>query len=296
MRYLSLMRYLRFLRRLFWSITGQNRPATLRDRGKLLSKTLRSTRDAGLASRMLEIGRIQTPFRPLPLPYPSGKRLLVLAAEQGHELIGCGGLIQNALASGREVQTVYLGNGAPPGLSPDERRHFAERRDDQARHAWQTLGGNPPIFWDGSHGPAPDGDAAVGLIERTLEEFQPDCVFVPFFLDEAPSRRQVSEWLLLARLGRRFDQLEVWSYQVDAAICPQVAVDITEAEPRKNELLRLSVSQNGGPDYAHQTRGLNAANSQYVHGQTGGRSLYFEMFFVLPLAEYADLLGHYDDR
>jgi LmbE family N-acetylglucosaminyl deacetylase len=237
---------------------------------------------------------LQARLTPMTLTYPAGKRLLVLAAEQHQDIIGCGGIIQNALAAGCEIQAVYLSDGAPLDLGEDSRTEAVQRMDDAARQAWYALGGNAPVCWDTPDDRLSKDEAAIERIVETIKDFKPDCLFVPSFFERGPGLRQVSEWLRAAHDRRRLPKLEIWAYQVAGAIFPNVVVDITEVEPRKNELLRFAASEDGRLDHAHLTRGLNAANSQIMNGRTGGRSLSYELFFVVQLKQYLDLLTHYD--
>ena len=264
------------------------------NRGELLSRLLLRTRDLDLAQRVLETNRFRKGIRPELLAHPHGRRLLVLAPHQDDEIIGCGGVFLHAVASGREVKTVYLTDGAAPRLHGEERTRYSGVRRDEAERVWQALGGSPPTFWDLPCQRTPVDEQTAGRVAHAIEEFQPDALFVPFFLEDPDDHRKISHLLWLASKQHDLPEIEVWSYQITVMIAPNVAVDISDVEARKHELMQMWESQNGSFDYAHRARGLNAANALYVQGVLQGNPRpYVELFFVLPMREYINLVGSY---
>ena len=86
---------------------------------------------------------------------------------------------------------------------------------------------------------------------------------------------------------------EIWSYQVNTMISPNVAVDITEIEPLKFALMGFWKSQNVLFNYQHRTRGMHAANSVYVMNQLQQSEPYIELFHVTTPKKFVELLSPY---
>ena len=252
------------------------------------------SRELALAQRALAADWFAGPTSPRLESCPDGDRLLVFAPHPDDDIIGCGGVLLNAVEAGREVQVVYVTDGTAPRLQGDERRRVIAERYEEAERVWRSLGGNSPIFWDITCRRLPvDGDTSARFT-AAIDDFRPDCIFTPFFLEDPEDHRKISQLLWLAHQRRPLPDIEVWSYQVTAMVRPNVVVDITEVEHRKNDLMRMWVSQNKVFDYAHRARGLAAANSRYLPAVPDGRAgLHAELFFVLRAAQFADVMSKY---
>jgi LmbE family N-acetylglucosaminyl deacetylase len=225
---------------------------------------------------------------------PRGRRLLVLAPHQDDEIIGCGGVFQNSIKAGKEVQVIYLTDGAPPKMRGGERERYIKVRQDEARRVWEAMGGREPIFWDFPCRRLPLNEVAVDKIAGAIDDFKPDCLFIPFFLEGPDDHRKVPHLLWLVNEKYPMPNLEVWGYQITVILCPNVAVDISGVEERKYEIMHMWESQNMEYDYGHRARGMNAVNAMHVQGiLKGNPRAYVELFLVLPMNEYADLAAHY---
>jgi len=84
-------------------------------------------------------------------PPVKGERLVIVAPHPDDEVLGCGGLIQQAVAVGAEVRVIYLTNGdhnqiafklysGHPHLGPKDYFRFGERRRLEATAAMSVLG------------------------------------------------------------------------------------------------------------------------------------------------------------
>jgi len=103
---------------------------------------------------MLLVPSRTTPLRPaLPVftALNARSRILILAPHEDDETLGCGGLIQQAVAAGAAVRVVYLTSGdhnqlaflvyrKRPWLSPRVNRNMGEIRIREARDAMALLG------------------------------------------------------------------------------------------------------------------------------------------------------------
>ena len=228
------------------------------------------------------------------MAHPTGQRLLVFAPHQDDEIIGCGGVFLKSLRAGREIQVIYVTDGASPKLTGEDRRRYVARRHEEAQKIWMSMGGNAPMFWDLPGRQLPLNEATATRLAEAISDFRPDCLFIPFFLEDPHDHRKLSHLLWMAYQQHQLPEHEVWAYQVTSMICPNVAVDITEVESEKHRLMQMWVSQNQSFDYAHRARGLNAANALYVDGVLKGVARpYVELFFVEPMASYQEVIGHY---
>ena len=84
-------------------------------------------------------------------PPVKGERIVIVAPHPDDEVLGCGGLIQQAVAAGAEVRVIYLTNGdhnqiafklysGHPHLGPKDYFRFGERRRLEATAAMSVLG------------------------------------------------------------------------------------------------------------------------------------------------------------
>ncbi|MGE0254625.1 MAG: PIG-L deacetylase family protein [Alphaproteobacteria bacterium] len=218
---------------------------------------------------------------PAVVPGPRG-RIVVVAPHPDDEMMGPGGTLIRALDDGARVRVVYLSRGRD-GAAGDVLQ--AEAAAVGARLGYET-----EFLGQKLRGIAVDA-AAVAAFAHAVGEAAPDALFVPFLLDDHDDHRRASELLLAAFDAGRLDgATEVWAYQVYTTLPGNVIVEITDVAGRKAEAIRGFASQGRIRDWAHWALGLNAFNCRFLAGP-GER--YAEAFFVLPLAEYAELARAY---
>jgi len=131
------------------------------------------------------------------LPRLSSGTFLIIAPHPDDETLGCGALIAQARAQGRNVAVVVVTNGSASSesnrLTPQERAFL--RRKETIK-ATSILGLNPEALTFLDH---PDGEAKNNL-ERITQELgalidalSPAAVFAPCGLDEHPDHRAVAQ-------------------------------------------------------------------------------------------------------
>ncbi|MDP7505055.1 MAG: PIG-L deacetylase family protein [Nitrospinota bacterium] len=218
---------------------------------------------------------------PQVMEFPKGKRIFVISPHTDDEILGPGGTLIKAIRNGAEVKTIYFaGDRSSPAAK--EALRVAERIGYETEFLGFPLR-NIPL-----------GPAASALVDG-INEFRPETVFLPFFLDDHDDHRRVNHVLLESfRSGKINLSFEVWGYQVYTVLPPNVIVDITDEKEEKAQALRLFESQMESRDWAHFSLGQNAFNSRFLNRPKGAR--YVEAFFVLPIAEYIELAGIYFDR
>jgi len=174
------------------------------------------------------------------LPQPrAGERLLVLAPHPDDEVLGCGGLIQRALANGADVTVAVITNGEAfePSVALEERtlepsredyREYAAKRRLESREALRQLGlpnarlrflGYPDKglanLWskhwsepvrtrlaarDGDPSRLPTGSDLADDLFALLLETKPDRIFVTHPLDDHLDHAMACAFLQVALL------------------------------------------------------------------------------------------------
>lgn len=264
---------------------------SFREKGAALSALMRRMPDFHVMRKILETRRFQRPTSPSPVYAPSGNRLMIIAPHHDDDIIGCGGIILHSIRSGKNVMPVYVTDGmnASPQYSMDQ---MVAIRKKEAREVWEKIGGTPPVFLDIPNKNFCLGTDNVLKFYNAIINFNPDCIFIPFFLEDPDAHRKTVHLFYLASKVGSFPCSEVWSYQVSSMICPNIYADISDVIEEKCELMRIWESQNSVFNYEHYCRGLNAYNSLFCR-QKGGQATYLELFFVVDTGEYIQMIERY---
>jgi LmbE family N-acetylglucosaminyl deacetylase len=239
-------------------------------------------------------------FRSMPVPeslsVPDGERLLIYAPHQDDETLGLGGTLLRSAQRGKQIQIVYVTDGAA-GTSASNDETLIEVREQEARNIWDNTGVDPLVFMRQPCRKLVSDDTTAREIRKQISTFQPNCIFLPS-LFEAPEDHRATAALLIKAdaLDPIPDETEIWSYQVTGMLAPNVVIDITELMDQKYEMNIKWTSQMSFFNWAHSNRGLNAYNAIYLPkdpatGRTGATSkrpveLFAELFHVLPMKEY----------
>jgi LmbE family N-acetylglucosaminyl deacetylase len=264
----------RLFRRLEASLRGrQAYKFFLRDWGAL--------GDLTSAADVIKTIRFSRQLESLELAHPDKRRIVVLAPHPDDEVLGAGGTIIKALAARIPVTVVYVTSGLPPQTTE------AEAMAVSRQVGYETEFLHEPVKSIGLD------DASLQNCAQSLARLKPDCIFLPFLLDDHDDHRRVSElFLRLCRKGL-FDPrgVEVWAYQVYSMVWPNVVVDVTDVAERKAEAMRLYATQMKTRDWAHYILGLNAFMSRFLRSRHN--ACYAEGFFVVPAEEYLSLCERY---
>ena len=227
---------------------------------------------------------------------PARARVLVFAPHMDDETIGCGGTLARHVAAGSRVSVVFFTDGrygdpALAELSGEARREreleLIAGRKQEAEHALSILGVQEHRFLDERDGSLASHAALVARVRQLIEEFQPEYVYLPFFLDHHPDHRAVTRILLDATAGTQIDFICV-AYEVWAPLWPNTLVRIDgELDTKRRALLEYR-SQVAHCDYVHHSLGLNAYRAAPLDDAT---TRHAEAFCMLPLRKYAELAG-----
>ncbi len=246
---------------------------------KFLVSDWTALKDLQAASDVLGTMRFSRNLEPLELECPRADKILVIAPHPDDEILGPGGTLMRAIRAGAQVHCVYLTSGNSEAL------------EDEARAIGELYGYGTTFLRFPLRAIPADEDALSRLADE-IHARLPDCLFVPFVLDDHDDHRRANQLLMLMQRAEMIPGApEIWGYQVYTALLPNVIVDITELREDKTRAIRMWSSQMQTRDWAHYMLGLNAFNSRFLKGKEGPRDV--EGFFVLPLAEYADLCETY---
>jgi LmbE family N-acetylglucosaminyl deacetylase len=184
------------------------------------------------------------------------------------------------------------GRYGDPGLaerSGDARRsretELVAARKQEALRALAVLGVQEHHFLDETDGSLASHAPLVARVRGIIEAFEPEYVYLPFFLDHHPDHRAVTQILLDATSGLRRDFACV-AYEVWAPLWPNCLVRIDAQVDAKRRALLEYRSQVAHCDYVHHSLGLNAYRAAPLDD---ARTRYAEAFCMLPLSRYAAL-------
>lgn len=205
---------------------------------------------------------------------------LVLAPHPDDEVLGCGGLLVDLVASGAAVRVLFLTDGGA-GEEGEARAGYVERRRREAGAVADLLG-----FAGVEHVGLPDGhlaehlDAAAAAIRRGLVALRPEVLLVPSPLEASRDHRAAFAALhrLLAplrtapgavpgapapapaeggdALAEAVERLEVLVYEINRPAYPDLLVDVSAAVPQLEEAMGLYASQGERRGYWRAAHGL----------------------------------------
>jgi LmbE family N-acetylglucosaminyl deacetylase len=237
-------------------------------------------------------------YNPAILWRPKGKRVVVLAPHMDDEIIGCGGTLYKHIQGGATVTVIHMTDGRYGGKLPP--CPAAERRGEQALSlvdvrkreaflAMETLGIQDGIFLDAEDGQLNTAQGLPDRVKQILESIAPDVVYLPFFLEEHPDHRAVTQILMDATEGINCD-FDCCGYEVWTPLFPNCLVDINDAVEMKKQALQHYQSQLVENDYLRASLGLNAYRAIALSREHGG---FVEAFFMASLKDYRELYKVY---
>jgi LmbE family N-acetylglucosaminyl deacetylase len=225
---------------------------------------------------------------------PEGRRILVLAPHMDDETIGCGGALAKHARKGAQITVVFLtdsrgGSKTLLGLKGEERYQREQElmaiRRREAAAALEVLGVQEKIFLDAVCTRLASTPGMQQHLRVIIEERQPELVYLPFFLEENPDHRMVSQLLIDTMTDTALD-FDCCGYEVWTALFPNCLVDIQDVVEVKRTALEMYRSQLDDKNYVQSALGLNAFRANALLGKA---STFVEAFVLLPLADYRAL-------
>ena len=215
---------------------------------------------------------------------PDPVRTLVLCAHPDDEL-GCAGTIALLALSGAQLQVVYATRGDGTRGSPYNAEETGRRRAAETVDACSALGVGTPRFLDFADGSLPQRlPELVVAVANLVAEFDPQQIFVPWFLDGHADHRALSQAVADAALPVA---LEVWAYEWWTALVPNRLVNVTAVWSRKE---RAAACHRTAAKAFDVTAWLGMSRWRSLHGLHGEG--YGEAFLAMPHNAYRDLAAH----
>lgn len=195
------------------------------------------------------------------------RSVLVVAPHYDDEVLGCGGLLLELIASGAAVRVVFLTDGRGGEEDVDDRDAYGEARRAEAARAAEILG-----LAGVEHLNLPDGslvhhvdDAASG-IRRALWTQRPDLLLVPSPLEITADHRAAFTAVhrLLAPLrdleetdlAEVAEGLTILAYEVNHGGFPDLLVDVTGRMDALREAMNAYAGQESRHPYWNAAVGL----------------------------------------
>jgi N-acetylglucosamine malate deacetylase 1 len=260
----------------------------------LLKRLSRAARPYLKSSGLLQVSGVYN--RSAMVWQPGAEKVLVLAPHMDDETIGCGGTLALHAKRGAQITVMFLTDGRNGSsdintLTGEERlrrqQEYIEIRTTEARAALQRLGVNRMICLDAEDGALSQCPWAAEKLRDVLRKFQPDLVYVPFYLEEHADHRAASQVLLDAAAGTSL-QFQCIGYEVWTPLFPNCLVRIDASVDTKKQALQEYRSQLQQCDYLHASIGLNAHRSAGLLQEPGSAAGYAEAFYVTSLPQYRE--------
>lgn len=178
------------------------------------------------------------------------KKVLVIAAHPDDEVLGMGGTIVKLTSEGNEVNVLIVTDGSSSQYrDSDNLAEIIEAKKHETRSCADVLG-IKGIYYGGLPDMKLDCTPHIEInrvVERTIDELQPDTVFTHFWGDVNADHQNVYKSTLVAVrpvMGQVVKELFCYSVpsstewtpnKEDTMFMPNVFVDITDVAERKYE-------------------------------------------------------------
>jgi N-acetylglucosamine malate deacetylase 1 len=228
---------------------------------------------------------------PKQLVPPLAKKILTISPHPDDESIGCGGLLLSHVDHSEiRIVSVYNGDGGGALVEeawrddPHYRTRLANVRHKELDEVAAMLRAEVIRFGVSDCTGAP-GANEIAALRRMLENFAPNIVVLPWFLDNHSHHRVTNRIFVEAAKGL---DLMVLAYEIWGLLSPNAFFDITDVLDRKCEMIAMHASQNRTVDYVRYAEAL-ARTRAFHYPVRDNRSGAVEAYIALPCADYCDL-------
>lgn len=205
-------------------------------------------------SRVYPTSSIKIAANPIEIRFQPGDRLLLLSPHPDDEVIGCGGLLGQALAHQAEVWVFYLTDGARGGRAAIRRAEV----ETVQRYCLRELGRTFTATFGTHKELALDLRALRQEVAELCQQFSPQYIFLPHEADNHRDHRDTNRAIqaLAGELHRQY-QTQLLSYEIWNPLKMDAFVDISNWGDFKRQLINLYHSQKRTKDYAAMILALN---------------------------------------
>lgn len=226
---------------------------------------------------------------------PDASRVLVLAPHPDDEIIGCGGALLRHVKKGAKIKVLYMTDGRHGRLSSVSEEDTIEIRQTEAKAANETLGVRELEFWEYIDDYLEMNDESVDRLLELLNDYKPDLVYVPYFLDEHKDHWSTNYILVECMKKQSFD-FSILAYETWTPLMPNFIVNITNEWETKLEALGWYESQQRLfrivelCDHLNSFRGVRFRLNKFKYCEAFFRSepnqyatLFDKLFFLNPI-------------
>ncbi len=232
---------------------------------------------------LLETKRFFQLVETIELKIPKGKNITVIAPHTDDDIFGAGGTLIKAALQGANINIIYLSNSAKTTTQ-------AKIVKQEAKDICNRYGANP-YFLNLVPGSIPSDDVNISTtLRELLKKLSPDTLFISFFLDDNDDHRRANQLFINSINYTDLEGVEIWAYQIYSTLIGNVVVDITDTISTKISLMKMWKNVEGKRNWVNYISGVNMMNCRYLNKK---RSLYGEVFFVIPSREYVELCKEY---
>ncbi len=176
-----------------------------------------------------------------------GSKVLILSPHEDDETLGCGCLIQKLAENGCMVKCIFMTDGRNSLSFEYDCDAMAKLREEEASLVSDFFSIEPPAFLR-----CPDGELAVdeyytSKLLDIINDFNPDYIFFPYFLD-ALSDHSATSGLLLSTVDKlkRDKKIKFYAYEINNPISiygVNSYIDGTKYMEKKKKALDIYKSQ-----------------------------------------------------
>jgi N-acetylglucosamine malate deacetylase 1 len=225
---------------------------------------------------------------------PVAKKILAISPHPDDESIGCGGLLLSHVGySEIRIVNVYNGDGGgslaeePWRNEPEYRARLAEVRRNELNDVATVLQASEVVGFGVSDCMGIPGDKESAALKRIIEDFAPEIVLLPWFLDNHPHHKLTNQIFAAAADGL---DLMVLAYEIWGLLgLVNAFIDISDVIDRKRAMIALHASQMRTIDYGQYAESL-ARMRAFHYPVRDNRSGAVEAYLALPCADYCDLV------
>jgi len=223
------------------------------------------------------------------------QRALVLAPHPDDDILGCGGAMKLIAQNGGQVRIVYLTDGSL-GFNDNKRRALRERielakkRENEAKKAALSLGVKDLVFWRYKDGGLVLNKTNLRLLCEMIDDYKPEIIFAPSFLDNNPDHIETSKILAEALRSNSKTNPSIYSYEIWSPVYANKLIVIDQVAKDKFLALKMHESQLKARNYLNAIRGLNRYRAgmysvgEYAEGFfVCNKNLYLKLFDIVNL-------------
>lgn len=195
-----------------------------------------------------------------------GSNWLVFAPHADDETFGMGGTLLLAKQQAINTSLVIMTNGVL-GITEQEKSLAADTRQKEARQAAQLLGINTISFLDEEDRGLSIKPHTIKKITTLIEQYKPDCIFVPAPLELHPDHRMTTALVYHALLNMSL-KTTLYGYEISVQGFINTLVDISSVAPQKDEVIQCYQSQIQQNNYNEVVQALNIARTYTLPDKT----------------------------